>query len=110
MQKRLTHAQLAKLSALPRPKLDDFMADWASMPPSERRRVTRALVQLAEENVELDYNDLFRRLLEDPDADVRTQAIEGLWEDERPSTADALIQIARSDGEAVRSTAFKALG
>jgi HEAT repeat protein len=110
VQKRLTHAQLAKLSALPRQKLDDFMADWTSMPPTERRRVTRALVQLAEENVELDYNDLFLRLLDDSDAEVRTQAIEGLWEDERGPTADALIRIARTGDDVTRSTALKALG
>jgi HEAT repeat protein len=110
MQKRLTHAQLAKLSGLSRQQLDDFMADWPSLPVTERRRVARALVQLAEENVELEYNDLFLRLLEDADADVRTQAIEGLWEDERPAAADALIRVARSDAEAVRATALKALG
>src|SRR5262245_46714552 len=110
MQKRLSHAQLAKLSGMSRQKLDEFMASWPTMPLNERRRVARALVQLAEENVELDYNDLFLRLLADPDNDVRTQAVEGLWEDERASTADALIGVARTGDEALRSTALKALG
>jgi len=110
VQKRLTHAQLAKMSAMPRQKIDDFMATWPTTPLNERRRVARALVQLGEENVELDYNDLFLRLLDDPDTEVRTQAIEGLWEDERPSTADALIRVARSTDEAIRSIALKALG
>jgi HEAT repeat protein len=110
VQKRLTHAQLAKMSGRSGQQLAEFMADWSAMPLTERRRVARALVQLAEENVELDYNDLFLRLLEDADPQVRTHAIEGLWEDERPSTADALIGVARSDDEAVRATALKALG
>jgi HEAT repeat protein len=106
-----THAQLAKLSPMTVPRAADFVADFAAQPVSERRRVVRTLVQMAEDNVELDYNDLYLRLLEDEDVEVRTHAIEGLWEDERASTADALIRVAREDrDEAVRSTAVRALG
>jgi HEAT repeat protein len=106
-----THAQLAKLSPMTVRRAADFVADFAAQPVTERRRVVRTLVQMAEDNVELDYNDLYLRLLEDEDAEVRTLAIEGLWEDERASTADALIRVAREDrDEAVRSTAVKALG
>jgi HEAT repeat protein len=106
-----THAQLAKLSPMTVRRAADFVVDFAAQPVTERRRVVRTLVQMAEENVELDYNDLYLRLLEDEDVEVRAQAIEGLWEDERASTADVLIRVAREDpDEAVRSTAVKALG
>src|SRR5688572_5984865 len=106
-----THAQLAKLSPMTVQRAVDFLVEFAAQPDSERRRVVRTLVEMAEDNVELDYNDLYIRLLEDPDVEVRTRVIDGLWEDERASTADALIRAAREDvDEAVRSTAVKALG
>jgi HEAT repeat protein len=106
-----THAQLAKLSPMSPQRAADFVADFAGHAVTERRRVARTLVQMAEDNVELDYNDLYVRLLEDPDAEVRTQAIEGLWEDERGSTAETLLRVAKEDqDEAVRATAIKALG
>lgn len=106
-----THAELAKLSPMTTQRAADFAAELSKQPETDRRRLVRTLVEMAEDNVELDYNDLYLRLLEDPDVEVRTRAIEGLWEDERGSTSDALIRAAREDAdEAVRSTAVKALG
>jgi HEAT repeat protein len=106
-----THAELAKLSPMTTQRAATFAAELAGHPVTERRRVARTLVQMAEENVELDYNDLYLRLLEDEDVEVRTYAAEGLWEDERASTAEALMRLAKEDpNEAVRSTAIKALG
>lgn len=106
-----THAELAKLSPMTVQRAADFAAELSKQPETDRRRLVRTLVEMAEDNVELDYNDLYLRLLEDPDVEVRTRAIEGLWEDERGSTSDALIRAAREDAdEAVRSTAVKALG
>src|SRR5688500_3620598 len=106
-----THAQLAKLSPMTTRRAAEFAAELANQPVTERRRVAKTLVQMAEDNVELDYNDLYLRLLEDPDVEVRTYAVEGLWEDERASTAEALLRLAKDDqDEAVRSTAIKALG
>src|ERR1043165_9802550 len=97
--KKLSHSTLAKLSGLSRQQLDDFMPTWSGLPVAERRRAVRSMIDLAEDNVELGYNDLFRRLLADPDAEVRALALEGLWEDDRGSTADLLIKTAHEDVE-----------
>ena len=107
-----SHAELAKLSPMNPQRAADFAAEFAGHAVTERRRVTRTLVAMAEDNVELDYNDLYLRLIEsDEDAEVRTEAIEGLWEDERASTAEVLMRVARDDAdEGVRATALKALG
>src|ERR671939_1215593 len=103
-KRKLSHATLAKLSGLSRQQLDDFMSTWRELPVGERRRAVRTLIDLAEDNVELDYNDLFRRLIGDADAEVRALAIEGLWEDDRGSTADLLVKTAQDDAvEAVRA-------
>jgi HEAT repeat protein len=109
--KKLSHSTLAKLSGLSRQQLDDFMPTWSGLPVAERRRAVRTLIDLAEDNVELDYNDLFRRLLADPDAEVRALALEGLWEDDRGSTADLLIKTAQEDVEpSVQAAAVDGLG
>lgn len=109
--RRLSHAELAKLSKLSTAQLDAFIRRWPELPSAERRRATRAMVQLAEENVDFDYNDLFLRLIGDVDPEVRATAIEGLWEDARPLTADVLIAIARSDPDPrSRAAAFDGIG
>jgi HEAT repeat protein len=111
MEAKFSHQTLAKLSGLTRDKIDDFAATWPQLPVDERRRIVRALAEMAVDNVELDYNDLFLRMLGDEDAVVRGAAVEGLWEDDRPSTADRLIELARSEGdEEVRATAFDGIG
>jgi HEAT repeat protein len=110
-KRTLSHSTLAKLSGLSRQQLDDFMPTWTDLPVEDRRRAVRTLIDLAEDNLELDYNDLFRRLATDSDAEVRALAIEGLWEDDRGSTADLLMRLALDDAEeAVRTAAVDGLG
>src|SRR4051812_27054215 len=110
-KRTLSHATLAKLSGLSRQQLDDFMPTWSGLDADERRRAIRTLIDLAEDNVELDYSDLFRRLIGDPDAGVRSLAIEGLWEDDRAGTADLLVKTAQEDAdEGVRAAAVAGLG
>jgi|SRR5579884_339957 HEAT repeat protein len=111
MDSKLSHQALAKLSGLSREKVEEFARTWHQLPIEERRRVVHALAELAQDNVELDYNDLFLRMLDDVDAEVRAAAVEGLWEDTRTSTADRLIGMARGDAdEEVRAAAFDGLG
>ena len=38
------------------------------------------LIEMAEDNLDADFNSLFRLSLKDEDAEVRAKAIEGLWE------------------------------
>src|SRR5438067_12939854 len=110
-KRKLSHSTLAKLSGLSRQQLDDFIPTWNELPVGERRRALRTLIDLAEDNVELDYNDLFRRLMADVDPEVRALAIEGLWEDDRGSTAELLIKTAQNDAdETVRAAAVDGLG
>src|SRR5262245_18046958 len=110
-RRKLSHSTLAKLSGLSRRQIDDFLPTWNDLPVAERRRAMRTLIDLAEDNVELDYNDLFGRLIGDGDAEVRSLAIEGLWEDDRASTADLLVKTAQEDrDETVRAAAVDGLG
>lgn len=110
-QRRPSHQALAKLSGLSDSQLADFRRAWASLGRDARVRVARSLVDLAEDNVELDYINLCKSILDDPDPGVRAIAIEGLWEDDRRSTADTLLRVGLSDpDETVRAAAITSLG
>ncbi|GAB4565613.1 MAG: HEAT repeat domain-containing protein [Anaerolineae bacterium] len=102
---------LFHLSDLDRRQLQAVQELWQTLPVSRRRWIVRNLVELAEERVELYYNPIFRWLLEDPDAEVRKQAINGLWEDEDARLIAPLARLLREDpDEGVRAAAATALG
>jgi HEAT repeat protein len=68
-------------------------------------------VEMAEDKVELDFHNVFCALLDDDDQDVQLIAIEGLWEDERRSTAELLLRLVQSDADPrVRGASASALG
>lgn len=88
-----------------------FARTWHTLPVGRRRQTAAMLVELAEQNIELDYNALFRHLLGDDDASVRANGIEGLWEDEDPALAKRFAEFLRDDPDAgVRAVAADALG
>jgi HEAT repeat protein len=69
------------------------------------------LVELAEDNFELDFDNIFKSHLNDQDAEVRSKAIEGLWESEEASLIDPLVTLLEQDSsEKVQATAAIALG
>lgn len=98
-------------SDVTRPELQEFARVWLTLPADKRRRVTQAMTELAEERIEADFTRIFRYLLDDEDALVRAQAINGLWEDEDPALIRPFIGALRSDPNArVRAAAAEALG
>jgi HEAT repeat protein len=73
--------------------------------------VAKWLLELAEDNVELDFNPVFIAVLKDDDAEVRFTAIQGLWEYEGRELIPSLIEILHRDPEPeVRAQAALALG
>jgi HEAT repeat protein len=102
---------LFSLSDVNREELQLFAETWTTLPAERRRHVVRAMGELAEENIEADFNRLFRYLLDDEDSQVREDAICGLWEDEDVSLINPLIGALRSDAAApVRAAAAESLG
>lgn len=102
---------LFALSDVNRQELERFAETWTALPVERRRRIALAMGELAEENIEADFNRLFRYLLDDEDAEVREHAINGLWEDEQVSLINPLIGALRSDAAArVRAAAAESLG
>lgn len=107
----LSPSLLFALSDLNRKEMQEFAGVWQTLPAAKRSRITQAMAELAEERIEADFTRIFRYLLDDEDADVRANAINGLWEDEDPTLAPLLIGALRSDQSAnVRAAAAEGLG
>jgi HEAT repeat protein len=102
---------LFALSDVNRQELEHFAETWTALPVERRRRIALAMGEFAEENIEADFNRIFRYLLDDEDAQVREQGINGLWEDEEVSLINPMIGALRSDAAArVRAAAAESLG
>lgn len=84
---------------------------WQNIDDDLRRRITAMLVKMAEADFSLNFDAVFRIALNDDNAEVRTMAIEGLWEDEDISLAPLLAERLREDPSvAARSAAAMSLG
>lgn len=99
------------LSGASRAQASEFARVWDTLPVERRRRTSQQMVELAEQNFEVDFNALFRHLLSDPDAHVRVNGIEGLWEDEDAALVKPFLALLRQDPDAsVRAAAADAIG
>lgn len=109
--KLMVSSKLANLSAPSAEELTIFTGAWAGIGVARRRQIINKLVELAEENPILNFDDIFRACLGDSDEEVRARSIEGLWECEDRSLIDPLIALLRHDSKgSVRAFAATALG
>lgn len=107
----LLSSRLTELSNLNAQELALFEQAWKTIEPKRRRQIIYRLVELAEDNFELDFDDIFKNRLKDEDADVQSKAIEGLWESEETCLIDPLIELLEPESpEKVQATAATALG
>ncbi len=73
--------------------------------------IIHALIEIAEENAEFDYRDVFSACLRDDDPEVRETSVEGLWDDDRPRTMrQLLLMLERDADEGVRAACAVGLG
>ena len=104
-------ASLYRLSNLGAKEMARVREVWPGLPVGLRRQLVTRLGELAEADFELNFGAVFRLGLTDEDAEVRTAAIDGLWEDEDvrlvPLLATALLD---DEAPAVRTAAAKSLG
>lgn len=110
-ENKLSASALSALTSADRNDVAAFAQSWINLPVERRRHVVQMLIDLSENNIELDFNALFRYLLNDEDAEVRALAIDGLWEDEDLALVRPLIGFMRSDPDSrVRAAAADSLG
>jgi HEAT repeat protein len=84
---------------------------WLDISPERRRVVISELGRMALEHFEFLFEPINRHAMQDPDPQVRSLAIENLWESEDPDLALPLLAAVRTDSSSeVRAAAAKALG
>ena len=107
----LLSSKLADLSNLSPEEVKLFEQAWAAIEPERQRQVMYRLVELAEDNAQLDFDSIYRSRLNDQDTEVRSKAVEGLWESEDTSLVNPLINLLERDSsEKVQAAAATALG
>jgi hypothetical protein len=107
----LLNSRLTELSNLSSEEIAPFEHSWAAIEPKRRRQIVHRLVELTEDNVEFNFDRIFKHLLTDPDDEVRSKAIEGLWENEETSLINPLVNLLEQDSsEKVQAAAATALG
>ena len=107
----LAASRLSQLSALGNGELTVFGEAWPQIDVARRRQIIRRLLDLAEDNVELDFDAVFITGLGDGDVEVRFMAVQGLWEYEGRDLISPLIGLLERDPEpSVRAQAALALG
>ena len=111
LSKPMAISKLANLSDLLPEEADIFGGEWSNIDVTRRRQIVGQLAELAEDNLELDFDQVFRSCLTEADGEVRVKAIEGLWGCEERSLIDPLIRLLLEDVEhSVRAAAADGLG
>lgn len=91
--------------------LRTFQAGWSAWEPARKLEVLEHIGQMADENIELNFDRVNRLALADSEPRVRRRAIQNLWECEDPSLGERLAALVGGDPSAeVRAIAAAALG
>lgn len=86
-----------------------FRPTWERISLERRREIVHTLQMLAEDNVDLDFRQVFLFCLDDPDSTVRIMAVDSLWEDERISTLHRLRERINDPSSHVAAAALVSL-
>ncbi len=101
---------LTLLSDMDRTDTAHVRAAWLNISEPSRRALLGRAVELAEDNVDLDFSELARIGMDDDSAEVRRHAIAAAWETNHREIAARIAGLLRSDpDESVRAAAADAL-
>jgi HEAT repeat protein len=107
----LATSKLATLSDLTPEEEAEFDREWPDVDVERRRQIVARLDDLLEDNLELDFDAVFRLCLGDPDSAVRARAVGGLQASEDRRLIEPLVGLLREDEDgSVRAAAASALG
>jgi hypothetical protein len=102
---------LIRLSDLPRSEVMRLVSQWQGLNVARRFDLVSLMVEQAEVNIHLNFHAVLRECLTDSDGRIRRLAIDGLWEDEKPSLIEPLaVRLAEDSDSEVRAAAATSLG
>ncbi|MCX6018619.1 MAG: HEAT repeat domain-containing protein [Chloroflexi bacterium] len=88
-----------------------FEKMWRTLDADRRTAICERLIEIAHDDVEMEFTLVFRIGLRDADARVRLAAAHGLWEEASPDVITPLVQVLRTDADLkVRAAAAQSLG
>ena len=109
-EQMLSVSRLYSLSSLEPRDVARVRTAWPSIPPERRQAIMRHLVDISESNFEVDFGPIFRLGLTDGEPEVRTAAIDGLWEENDVKLIQPLVDLMQNDeAELVRAAAASTL-
>jgi HEAT repeat protein len=109
--KKLTSGQLVGFSNLTDEEVARLEPVWEETPMERRLALVTALSVLVEDNIELNFDALFKFALADQNPDVREAALQGLYEYEESDLIERLADLLLGDPDSgVRAEAAIALG
>lgn len=107
----LVLSSLYLMSDLTPDELNHFCDEWAAVGDERRRIVVRHLADISEENFQVDFSSVFAHCLGDQSPGVRRAALDGLWDSERLSLLEPIVQLMLTDpDEEVRTVAAATIG
>ncbi len=99
----LKATELINLSRLQGPDLERFLETWRRTSIQRRRNVIDQLADLAEDEVDVDFNRIFLTGLFDADVQVRADSIKALWEYEDENLIEVLLRLLHDPEAMVRA-------
>ena len=107
----IRYAELVELSSLGPDEMELVRDAWPRIAQDRRLLLVSRLVETSEDNVDLDFSQIFKLALKDDGEEVRAKAVHGLWEcDERPLMTTLLRLIQFDPSMEVRTAAAQAMG
>ena len=107
----LRQTDLLTLSGMTSEEVGVLRRGWPDIDAQRRKEVLDLLIEITEDNLEADFNDIFRFCLADESPEVRARALEGLWECDDRILVTPLVALLREDpSENVRAVAATTLG
>jgi hypothetical protein len=102
---------LSRLSDLARAEAARFDSAWTELSTARRMEIIATMVERAETDIQLNFHAILRLCLSDADGQIRRVAVDGLWEDEKPSLIGQLATLLAHDPvPGVRAAAATSLG
>jgi HEAT repeat protein len=107
----IKHSLLANLSDLTGEELHRLKDIWPVLSSERRLKILEQLDNLADDNIELNFTQIFRMALADSEGESRAKAIDALWECTDRSLILPLINMLKTDTfENVRAACAITLG
>ena len=110
-QEHISLPLLYQMTDLSPVELDTFCNSWSQFDSEKRRLIIRHLADISEENFQVDFTEIFAHCLFDEAAAVRKASLDGLWDSDKLSLIDPIIDVMERDEDiSVRALAAATLG